>query len=150
MNPETDNQKSKDSSPAAHIPLIKYDVYRVENPKTYSSIGRIAESTKQSAPEWRFGKSNRNDSQRMYFSKTLIKKQLINKGIDPPLYYPQIDSRFNSKPKWSFSKDRRESENKAPYDFYTLRDTKTNITESFQKVTRNHGMVRFGSAPKVC
>ena len=145
MHQETNEEKNKKLTPNAFISMTKNDVYRVENPQTYSSIGKIAESTKKSAPEWKFGKAGRNDSQRMYFSKVLIKNQLINKGIDPPLYHPHIDNKFIAKPKWSFSKGNRESENKPPYDFYTFRDTKTNVTESFQKVIRNCGAVRFGS-----
>ena len=129
--------------------LTKKDIFVVENPHNFSSIGKMVQSTNPSAPFWAFGKSSRADTQKMYLSKALLRNQLI--GCDPnsKLYYPDINFRFQEKPKWSFSKNAKESKARPAFAHYLLNDQSTNQLQSFKTTKPQAPLIRFKSAAKV-
>lgn len=147
----TSEQRNADDGPKVVAPttFTANELYRIENPQCYSSIGKMVQSINPTYPMWRFAKASRNDTKKMYISKQLIKNQLIEKDPNTPMYHPKIDVRFQQKPQWSFGKDERMRPLKGKYLHDDLADKTTQPIEAFKKTIRQTPLVRFKSAPKV-
>lgn len=149
MNSENVKNEMIAEKPKANKVLTKKDIFVVENPQNYSSIGKMVQSGNTSSPLWPFSKSNRADIQKMYISKPLLRNQLIASDPNSKLYYPEIKFRFQQKPQWSFAKDPKESRISPPFAHYQLIDKSSNVLQSFNTTKPRTAMSRFKSAPKV-
>lgn len=125
------------------------DLHQAELAQVYSSIGKMVQSINPTSPIWGFGQANRGDSRKMYFSKRLIKNQLLDKDPNSKVYYPQIDFRFQSRPKWSFGHADRGGDPRPAFAHYELADKSTNPLQAFKRLSREEPTIRFKSAQRV-
>jgi hypothetical protein len=146
QHPQTESKGPK----AAPLPVYHaQDLFVAENDHRHSSIGKMVQSINLTAPIWGFGTAKREDVHKMYLSKPLLKRQLIPRDPNTPLYYPTIDVRFPTKPKWGIANASRSSVSRPAYPHYELADQLSNPLKAFKKLTRAEPMVRFKSADRV-
>lgn len=137
--------------PKAAPPTVYHaeDLFVAENDHRHSSIGKMVQSINLTAPIWGFGTAKRDDVHKMYLSKPLLKRQLIPRDPNTPLYHPSIEVRFPTKPKWGMGHAARTAVSRPPYPHYELADKLSNPLKSFKKLARAEPMVRFKSADRV-
>lgn len=130
-------------------PVPTTDILEAENDHRHSSIGRMVQSINQSAPMWVFGSANREDSNKLFLSKRLLKGQVIQRDPNTPLYHPSIDVRFQTQPKWGMSQGGRSAVTKPVYPHYELVDRYSNPLDAFKALSRTTQTTRFKSADRV-
>lgn len=116
-------QKHEKENISKEVNYAFKDIAVLENPQVYSSLGKMANSTKRTEPMHGFGTSTRNNMDKIFTSKQLLKTQFLGKTGPGPIYNPTIDSCKDKAPEWSFGTDIRNSLNiKEKYDHYRILD----------------------------
>lgn len=141
-----------DAKPPKAIPTRTYnagDLLEAENDHRHSSIGKMVQSINQSSPMWVFGSAQREDSNKLYLSKRLLKGQLIQRDPNTPLYHPSIDVRYQTQPQWGMGQSGRSAVTKAAYPHHELVDKHSDPLQAFKVLARTTQTTRFKSADRV-
>lgn len=105
------------------------DMAIIENPQTYSTFGKIADSQKTTAPSFGFGTSTRKTREKVFTSKKLSKTQFIGKEGPGPIYTPHFIPKKND-PAYSFGNDVRGRDYQPKYDHYRIADKYSDVVKA--------------------
>lgn len=116
-------QKNEKKSIAKPVNFTATDTLIIENPQTYSSIGKMIDSKKKTEPIYGFGTSDRKKADKVFTTKQLSKIQFLGKTGPGPVYSPNIEVCKKKMPEYSFGTDIRNALNiKEKYDHYRIVD----------------------------
>jgi hypothetical protein len=92
------------------------DLHEFQPPNLYSSVGKMQLSQKKTEPCYGFGTSDRKQQAKVFRSKELSSTQFVGKTSPGPNYEVRHTDKYYYKdePKWSFSKDTRNTLNTGP------------------------------------
>ncbi|CAK78379.1 unnamed protein product (macronuclear) [Paramecium tetraurelia] len=123
------------------------DLIEFENHKRYSSVGKMLDSMKQTAPAYGFGTSTRYQAQSIYRDKKLLHKGKSSPGpcYNSSNYIKELLAR-NTTVKIGTAK--RNNLNQTQYDYYTRQDSdfEPHKANDFRKM--NSTIVKIGLAQR--
>jgi hypothetical protein len=101
------------------------DLLQFQNHQLYSSIGKMTNSKKPTAPSYGFGTADRKKQAKVFQSKELCKTQFHSTASPGPNYEVRHTDKFyyEDQPTWSFGKDIRNTLNTgAKHAYYNRQD----------------------------
>jgi len=119
------HQQEEEEKPVIKKTYNYSDLHKFQNDNMYSSIGKIVNSEKPSAPSYGFGTSDRKKQAKVFQSKDLCKTQFMGTTSPGPNYAVRGTDKYyyNEDPKFSFGKQVRNTLNTGPkHAYYTRQD----------------------------
>jgi len=123
------------------------DLVEFQPQNLYSAIGKMTLSTKNTAPAYGFGTSNRQKMAKVFQSDELAKTQFIGKTSPGPNYEVRHTDKYYyiDDPKWSFGKQVRNTLNTgAKHAYYTRQDVDFDPIQADNQRRAYPGNVKIG------
>ena len=144
---EDDDKKKKE----VKIKTYTYkDINNFNSNTNLSAFGKIIDSTKLTNPIYGFGKGTRNQLQKVYQSKKLLKSQFLGKTSPGPNYIVTDKFDYISNPKWTIGGvSKRSAISRQRYDYYDRFDALDVTNETIDNVKLKSPIIKFGTEKKV-
>jgi len=123
------------------------DLIEFQPKNIYSAIGRMTLSTKNTAPSYGFGTSNRQKQAKVFQSEEFAKTQFVGKTSPGPNYEVRHTDKYyyDEDPTWSFGKQVRNTLNTGPkHAYYTRQDVDFDPIQADNSRKNNLGNVKIG------
>ena len=124
-------------------------IENVENPRLYSTFGKMMESQKPSHPIYSFGRAERKAYDKVYSNKQLIKTQFLCKSGPGPVYLPKTDILKVKNIQNRFPEAERFKKFDERYDYYDSYDSSFEPEQAKISILKNYGTTSFKTSKKV-
>lgn len=144
------NQNKKNGKKQKEVNYTAQDLHVIENPHTYSTFGKMVESTKKNAPKYGFEKSTRNNKEKVFVTKQLSKIHFLGKTGPGPIYNPDFISTLNRDPAFSFGTGIRDTTAlKEPFDHFSIVDKYSDVNKADLSRRPNPKSFKFRAGNRV-